>query len=296
LPGLGSLIQALIGGLAAGAAYGLIAIGISLIYRTTRVVNFAQGDIAAFGAYLGWAAFTRWHLPIGLVFVAVPVAVGLGMVVVERVALRPLYNRGFLPPIISTIGLSFAIESVITLIWGPLGKTFPSTLGENTFKVLGVTLVPQSLWILLIGIMLTLLIHWFLVNTKVGTAMRATAHSPALARLMGIPADRMFAGAFFLAGAFGALAGLLVAPTTYMTPTMGLPLGLAGFVAAAIGGFGSIHGAFIGGLIVAVASNVATLYVDPALHDVITYVVFALFLVFRPMGIFGEEGAGVRGV
>lgn len=291
-----SLIQTSVGGLAAGATYGLIAIGFSLIYRTTRVVNFAQGDIAAFGAYLGWSAYTRWHLPIGVVFLLVPIAVGLAMVVVERIALRPLYRRGFLPPIISTIGLSFVVESIITLVWGPLGNTFPSTLGDGTFKILNITLVPQSLWIIAIGIVLTIALHRFLVGTKAGTAMRATAHSPLLATLVGVPSGRMFAGAFFLAGAFGALAGLLVAPTTYMQPTMGLPLGLSAFIAAAIGGFGSIQGAFIGGLVVGVAGNIATLYVDPNLHDVTTYVVFALFLLLRPNGIFGEEGVGVREV
>lgn len=296
MPGLDSLVQTSVGGLAAGATYGLVAIGISLIYRTTRVVNFAQGDIAAFGAYLGLSAYTQWHFPALVTYIVVPIVVGLGMSLVERIALRPLYRRGFLPPIIATIGLSFVLESVITLIWGPVGMAFPSTLGQKTFKLAGITLVPQNLWIVLIGIVLTVAIHWFLVDTRAGTAMRATAHSPALAGLMGVPVERMFTGVFFIAGAFGALAGLLVAPTTYMLPTMGLNLALAGFIAAAIGGFGSIPGAFVGGLVIGVVENIATLYVTPGLNDAIPYAVFALFLLFRPRGIFGEEGAGVRDV
>jgi branched-chain amino acid transport system permease protein len=273
-----------------------VAVGFSLIYRTTRVINIAQGDMGAFAGYVAWTLYARWSWPIAVVLLVVPLLVGAGAVVVERLAFRPLYGRGFLPPVISAIGLSFILQSLVVLIWGPVGKSFPPFLNDRPFRVAGISLVPQALWIILVGLVLALVIHQGLATTKVGRAMRTTAHSPSLARLLGVPAERMFATAFFVAGVLSAVAGILVAPTTYMQPTMGLTFGLSGFIAATIGGLGNVGGAFVGGLLIGVLGNVSTLYVDPRLHDVVTYALFAVFLMVRPTGLFGEEGVGVRDV
>ena len=291
-----SLLQAIVGGLAVGATYGLVAVGFSLIYRTTRVINIAQGDIAILAAYVAWTLHVAWSIPMLLVIFVVPVFIGALSVLTERLAFRPLYGKGFLPPIVSSIGLSFVIQSVILLVWGPTGKSLPSFLGSGSFTLMGVSFAPESLWIIVIGILLAFGIHETLSHSKVGRAMRTTAHSPALARLLGVPTDRMFALAFFIAGVVAAIGGILIAPTTFMQPGLGLTVGIAGFIAATIGGLGNVSGAFLGGLLLGVIGNVATLYINPGYAELMTYVVFAAFLLFRPSGIFSEEGMAVRDV
>lgn len=291
-----SLIQAVVGGLAVGATYGLVAIGYSLIYRTTRVINIAQGDLVILAAYIAWTLNVSWSLPMLLVVLIVPVVTGALSVAAERLIFRPLYGKGFLPPIVVSIGLAFVLQSLILLVWGPLGKALPSFLGDTPFTVAGITLVPESLWIFAIGVLMAVLIHELLGRSRVGRAMRTTAHSSHLAKLLGIPAQRMFALAFFLAGAVGAIGGILVAPTTFMQPGLGLTIGIAGFIAATIGGLGNVSGAFLGGLLLGVVGNVATLYIDPSYSQIIIYAVFAVFLLFRPSGIFREEGMAVRDV
>lgn len=218
------------------------------------------------------------------------------MVVVERVFLRPLYRRGMLLPIISTIGLSFVIESLINMIWGPVGKTFPSVLGAKPIHAGDIVLVPELLWIVGIGTATALLLFLFLSRTKSGLAMRSAALDRTAASLMGISVARTYALAFFASGAMAAIAGGLIAPVTYMRPTMGLQLSLLGFIGALIGGLGSVQGAFVGGIVVGAAQNLAVVYISPSYKDVIAYVILGAFLVVRPTGLFGEEGVGVREV
>jgi branched-chain amino acid transport system permease protein len=275
--------------------YGLIAMGISLIYRTTRVINFAQGHVAALGAYVAWTLFTQYDLPYWLTLVLTAAAVGLLMVLVEF-ALRPLYARGMLLAVISTIGLAFVIEGLIDLGWGAVGKTFPSVLGSTPIVFGTVVLVPELLWIVAIGIVVSLALYLFLSRTRAGVAVRSAALDRTAASLLGISVHRAYSLAFFAAGSLAAVAGALIAPVTYMRPTMGLQLSLLGFIAALIGGLGSIQGAFLGGIILGAAQNLAVVFISPSFKEVIAYVILAVLLLVKPTGLFGEEGVGVREV
>jgi branched-chain amino acid transport system permease protein len=295
VPDIPTLIQSLASGIAAGAMYGLVAMGISLIYRTTRVINFAQGHVAALGAYIAWTLYTEYELNYGLTLLVTALAVGLVMVLVE-VALRPLYSRGMLFAIISTIGLAFVIEGLIDVIWGAVGKTFPSVLGSSPIFLGEIVLVPELLWIVAIGVVISFAMYLFLSRTKAGIAVRSAALDRTAASLLGISVHRAYSLAFFTAGSLAAVAGALIAPVTYMRPTMGLQLSLLGFIAALIGGLGSIQGAFIGGIVLGAAQNLAVIFISPSFKEVIAYVILAVFLLTRPTGLFGEEGVGVREV
>jgi branched-subunit amino acid ABC-type transport system permease component len=199
-------------------------------------------------------------------------------------------------PMISTIGLSFAIQAFIGFQWGQIGKTFPPAFPVMPFSLGGVILVPALLWIGFIGAGAAVIVFLFLRFTSSGMAMRSVALDRTASSLLGIPVSRSFTYTAFASGALAAIAGILIAPVTYMQPTMGLQLSTLGFVAALIGGLGSIHGAFLGGLLLGVAQNVAVLIINPSLKDVVAYVLLAVFLVVRPTGLFGEEGLRVREV
>lgn len=287
---MNELAQVIVSGLSVGAIYGLIGIGFSLSYRTTRVINVALGDLAALGAYLAWWLGTVHHVAMGVVIVAVPIAVGLLMVVVERVALRPLYGRGMIYPVLATVGLSAVIVSVIQLIWGSETQTMRPLFRQTPVDVLGVRIVPESIWILVIGVAVAIVMVLFLRHSKVGTAMRATAQDPRSSALLGVPVGWMYSGAYLMTGVIAGLAGLLVGPTSYLQPTMGLDLTLSAFVAAIVGGYGSVGGAMAGGLLLGLVNALTGYFLDPKLLGLTSYAVLLVVLLIRPTGIFGEEG------
>ncbi|HWA44154.1 MAG TPA: branched-chain amino acid ABC transporter permease [Hypericibacter adhaerens] len=283
------LVQTILSGLAAGGLYALVAISFGIVYRTTRVFNFAQGDFGALGAYVAFSVLTALPGHYWLALVIGCLAVGIFAAAVEFVAIRPLYRLGELYTFITTIGLSFAIQSGIQQIWGPFVRVMPNPFGDRAVKVLGLRVVPDKIWIFSIAILLTGVLFVFLAKTKYGTAMRACAQDSRVANLLGIKVGRMFSGAFFLSGMVGAFAGILIAPITYLQPTMGLQLGVPGYIAALLGGLGSMPGALIGGFILGIVQAVSVLVIDPRYSPIVTYVVFVIVLLVRARGLFGEE-------
>jgi branched-chain amino acid transport system permease protein len=281
--------QTLLAGASAGGIYALVAIGFGVMYRTTRVFNFAQGDFGTLGAYLLLTVFVTWHQPWWLAAVIASVIVGLFAVGVERLALRPLYKFGESYTFISTIGLGFAIQSGIQQIWGPIPYAMPSVFGDHGVSVYGLRIVPQVVAALIISLALAGGIYVIFTRTKIGTAMRACAQDRRVAGLLGVPVNRMFSASFFLSGAVGGLAGILIAPIGLMTPTMGPSLGVPGFIAALLGGLGSMPGAVVGGLVLGILQAFAVFAIDPRYRDLVVYGVFVLMIIIRPSGIFGEE-------
>jgi branched-chain amino acid transport system permease protein len=287
--------QAVASGVAAGSVYGLIGVGFSLSYRTTGVINFAQGDLVALGAYLTYWAWSS-GVPLPIAVLAGAVLVGVAMGVIERLALRPLYRHGIIYAIMSTIGLSVAIQSAIQLTAGPVALVLPRLVPGSSFEVAGVRIAPSQLTNLGIALLLCLGIVLLMGRTKLGRGMRTLAKDRDVAALLGISASRLFFVAFALAGALAAVAGVLIGPDQGLTPTMGLPLGIAGFTAAVLGGLGNPAGALVGGIALAVVENLAVLYVTPDYKAAIAYALLVVVLLMRPQGLFGESGAAVRRV
>jgi branched-chain amino acid transport system permease protein len=282
------IIQTVLSGLAAGGLYALVAISFGIVYRTTRVFNFAQGDFGGLGAYIAFSVVSvSGNFWLGLVIGCLGVA--LIAAVVEFLALRPLYKKGELYTFISTIGLGFAIESGIQQVWGPYVTTLPNPFDSAPFTFFGIKIVPDKLYVLAMAVALTIALLVFLKRTKYGTAMRACAQDRRVASLLGIKVNHMYSAAFMLSGGVGAFAGIMIAPMTYMQPTMGLQLGIPGYIAALIGGLGSIHGALIGGLILGVVQACSVLIIDPRYGPIATYVVLGVVLLFKAKGLFGEE-------
>jgi branched-chain amino acid transport system permease protein len=282
-------------GIEAGAVYGLIGVGVSVSYRTTGVINLAQGELVALGAYLAYA-FWSAGLPLPLAIGASAVAVGLFMGVLERVAWRPLYRRGTVYPIVSSVGLSVAIQAAISLIWGPAPLVLPSLVSKTPLEMWGLRITMAQLAALVIAVLLCVFTVWLLNRTKVGRGMRTLARDQEVASLFGINASRLFFVAFALSGVLAGAAGGLIGPEQGLTPTMGLSLGLAGFSAAVVGGLGSAQGALVGGMLIGVVGNLAVLYVTPSYKDAVAYVLLILVLIARPQGLLGEVTAKLRRV
>lgn len=287
--------QAIASGIEAGAIYGLIGVGFSVSYRTTGVINLAQGDLVALGAYLVYACWSA-GMPLILAVILGAVGVGLFMGIIERVAWRPLYRYGVVYPIVSSVGLSVAIQAAIPLIWGPSPLVIPSLVPKTPLDFAGVRLTLAE--VVDFGIVLLLCIGtiYLLNRTKIGRGMRTLAQDQEAAALFGINTSRLFFIAFALAGVLAGLAGGLIGPTQGLTPNMGLSLGIAGFAAAVVGGLGSAEGALLGGVIIGVVGNLAVVYVTPSYKDAVSYILLIVVLMLRPRGIFGEATANLRRV
>ena len=284
-------LQILISGLAMGAVYGLVALGFVLLVNAADVINFAQGEFVMLGAFLVFTFAALWGLPF---IAAVPMVVavmalfGLAM---ERIAYRPLRNTNAVTIIVSTLGMSVFLQNMALHAWGPVPEYFGEPFGREMLAIGDLKLVPQHLLILVVTALLVLLQHWFFHNTRLGKMMRATAQDKATARLMGVNISRMTALTFALAAALGGLAGILLAPVFYITVEMGVRVGIKAFVATIIGGWGSIPGAMIGGLVIGLIEVLAAAYVSSLYKDVFAFLVLILFLVVMPRGIFGERVA-----
>lgn len=279
--------QLLVAGVAYGAIYALIAVAFSMIYRGSRVINFAQGYFAAIGAYTTYAGLT-FHIPYLLAAILGIVVVIILSLVVERLAFRPLYKAGPLYLIVSSIALTFVMHTAIQLIWGARALKLPP-LVRGAFWIGDVVISWQQL-IVIVGLGLSVLVLQFLFRGRIGRAMRAAAENPQVAGLLGIQSRHMIAVTFVLSSVLTALAGVLVAPLTYLEPGMGGSLGLIGIVAAIVGGLGNVYGAVAGGFVIGLVNGLSAYAIGGNFVEIVTFSVLVLVLLLRPQGIFGEEG------
>ena len=285
-------------GLATGSIYALVALAIVLIYRSTEVINFAQGEMAMFGTFIAWSiagptAFDR--MPIWLLLILGVLLAGVMGAGIERVVVRPVENAPVLSVVVVTLGLFVLLNSLATSVWGggqpqPFPTPFSITEGLNLgFARLSWHRV--GLLTMAVGVMVLL---FLLFNyTKVGLAMRATAQNPLASRLMGINVGRMLTLGWGLSAAVGGLAGLLIAPITTLHPGFMLGVLLFAFSAAVLGGLNSPPGAIVGGFIIGVAENLLGTYtpeqwLGPDMKLPLTLLLLVLVLLVRPTGLFGK--------
>ena len=286
------LAQYLASGVVVGAIYGLIAIGFTAVYNATGIVNFAQGDFSMLGALVTIAALAA-GVPLLAAIVLAVLAVGMLASVIERVAIRPV-GADVLRGIIITIGVGVSLQGVAVIIWGTDAQPLRAFSGERSIGLAGVTIPPQALWVVGTAAVLMCALYVFLTRTYFGKAFRACALNPFAASLMGIPTARMRLASFFLSGLIGAVAGIIIAPIALIQYDSGIFLGIKGFVACIIGGFGNPIGAALGGLLLGLLESLATGYLSSGYKNAIAFVVLLLFLFVRPGGIFGELEAVKR--
>ncbi|MEV7889654.1 branched-chain amino acid ABC transporter permease [Streptomyces sp. NPDC002817] len=280
-------LQTLVGGLSLGAVYALVAMGFSLVYRTMGLVNFAHADIAMIGAYAASTFYLTSHLPFALAMVVSIVITGAIGLVIERV-LRPLENKDFDLMLIGTIGFGIVLQAVAILIWGSTGRAMPSPVRTAPLDIFGVRVRTYDLLVMAVAALAVVGLGFFLSRTKRGVAMQAVAMDHEAATAVGIDVGRSNALAFAIGAGLAALAGGLVGPMLYVDASLGGALGIKGFAAAMLGGFGSIHGAVVGGIAIGVLDSYTAGHFQ-GYSVLATFLVFTVAIMIRPMGIFGER-------
>jgi branched-chain amino acid transport system permease protein len=283
------VVQLLVSGLANGCVYGLVALGFVLIYKATEAVNFAQGDFMMLGAFVmvalvnpGWAEINFW--------LAVPLAIlimgALGWLF-DIAVMRRMFGQSQTAIVILTIALGFVIRFVAGVIWGhePLNLLSPLALGDA--RIGGVVLSLAEIAVILVTLILTLLLWQFFQRTRIGLAMQAASQNQMAAYYMGIPVKRVQGAIWALAAAVACMAGILYASKGSLDVTAGF-IGIKAFAAAVIGGFGSLPGALMGGLIVGVIEPFAARYLPSGYSQIAPYALLILVLIFRPHGLFAQ--------
>src|SRR2546427_7705974 len=268
------LLQTAIGGLSMGAVYALVAMGFSIVYRTMGLVNFAHADVVMVGAYVTVTFFLTAKLPFGVSLLLAVLLTGALGLVIERI-LRPLESKDLNLMLIGTIGFGIVLESLAILVWGSFGTAVPTPIPNVPINVGGLIITAYQLLILAMSAAVMVLLYLFLDRTKLGTAMQAAAMDRVAATAMGVNVSSSNALAFAIGSSIAAVAGALVGPLLYVSPGMGASIGIKGFAAAILGGFGSIPGAILGGLIIGLIEAFASRQLS-AYSDLITFVVFAL--------------------
>ncbi len=285
----GNLSQFIFSGITTGAIYALIALGFCIVENSMKIVNFAQGDFLTLGGMVVFTLLHSFHIPLFLAFcVAVGVAALVGAAM-ERLTLRPARSKETVVLVFITIGASIFMRGGIKLLWGKSPKSLPYFSGEVPVSLLGARILPQAFWIVGGTLLVFLGLQYFYRYTRQGKAMKAVAYDPEAAALMGINVEAMMMLSFALAGGVGAVAGVLIIPITTMTFDMGVVLGLKGFAAAVLGGYGDVMGAVVGGLLLGVLESLGAGLISSTFKDVIAFVVLLLVLFVRPQGILGKD-------
>lgn len=281
-------LQFLFSGVTVGATYALAALGFTLIYNSSNVINFAQGEFIMLGGMLTvYFAKAGLPLPAALTLaIVVPAIVGM---LVEKLAIEPAKGAEVVSLIIITIGASMVIRGVIQVWLGTGTFTFEPFSGSAPIEIGGATLLPQSLWVIGITACIVVALWLFFSRSLAGKAILATSCNPVAAQLVGINTQWVLLVSFALSAAMGAVGGILLAPLTLTSYDVGIMLGLKGFVAAVVGGLGSGLGAVVGGLLVGIVEAMAAGYISSAYKDAVPFLLIFVILFFMPRGLFGPK-------
>jgi len=282
-------LQIIISGIAQGCIYGLIALGVVLIYKATETVSFAQGELMMLGAFLGLIVMSTLGFPFWLAFVCAIVAMGAFGILLERATIRPILGQPAFSIVMLTIGIGYVARGAITMVPG-LGTethTLPVPYKDQVWNAAGLVLNIEQMVIIAATVILSAVLYAMFRYSKLGVAMQAASQNQLAAYYMGIPVKRLNGLVWGLAAAVAAVAGLLLSPITFVHANMGF-IGLKAMPAAVVGGFGSLPGALVGGLIIGVVESMSGFYLPEGFKDIAAYVVVLIMLVVKPNGLFGE--------
>jgi branched-chain amino acid transport system permease protein len=298
-------VQQLINGITLGAIYAVVALGYTMVYGIIQLINFAHGEVVMVGAMVAYsviiALVPTGVPPLAAVFIAAGCAIPVCMLIgyaMERVAYRPLRGAPRLAPLITAIGISIILQHVAMMIWSRNPLAFPQIVRVESYSIGGATITSVQIAIIAISVLMMAGLAALVYRTRLGTAMRATAHNPQVAGLMGIDANRIIALTFVIGAALGAVAGVMVASYYGIAHyTMGSQLGLKAFCAAVLGGIGNIPGAMLGGVLLGVVEALGAGYIGDLTgnvfgsnyQDVFAFIVLIAVLVLRPSGLLGER-------
>lgn len=283
-------LQQLINGITLGSIYALIALGYTMVYGILLLINFAHGDIYMIGAFIGFFLIGRMGFVPSLLGSMLFCGV-LGFVI-EKVAYKPLRHAPRISGLISALGVSISLQSLMFLLMGPRPRSYPSIrfLENNSLTLNEIRISYMQIIILVVSVMLMFGLQYFLKNTKAGRAMRACSEDNIAARLMGINVDNIISITFIIGSCLGGAAGVLVGIYySNITPYMGALPGIKAFAAAILGGIGNIYGAMLGGYILGISEIFATAFISSSYRDVIAFIIIITFLLIKPSGILGKK-------
>jgi branched-chain amino acid transport system permease protein len=283
-------LQQVVSGLATGAIYASLALALVMIYQATDVVNFAQGEMAMFATYLTWSILNT-GVPYWWAFLATMIVAFVGGILIQRIVIRPVENAPILTIVIVTLGLLVICNSVAGWIWSYVQKPFPSPFPAKPLRLGNIVFGAHDLGEIGVTLLSLLLLFLFFRYTPLGLAMRAAAQNPVSSRLAGIRVSRMLALGWGLAAAFGAVAGMMVAPILTLEPNMMGGIQIYAFAAATLGGFTSPLGAVVGGFLVGIIENLVGTYVSfigTELKLTVALATIIVVLLVRPSGLFGR--------
>ena len=283
------MLQLLLAGTAQGCVYALVALGFVLIYKATETVNFAQGDLMMLGAFFAFTASVALGWPYwATILFALGVMAVVGMLV-ERIVLRPVLGYPQFTVVMITIGVGYVMRGIVTMVpgWGTDTYQIRTPFADEVWKLGGLVVPVQQAAVIVMTMALCAVLYLFFSRTRIGIAMQATSQNQLAAYYMGIPVRRVNNLIWGISAAVAAFAGILLAPVTFVHSNMGF-IGLKAFPAAVVGGFGSVPGAVVGGLIIGIVEALAGFYLPEGWKDIAAYVVVLAVLLVKPSGIFGE--------
>lgn len=279
--------QYVLAGIEVGAIYALMAAGFVLIYQVTGLINFAQGEFAMIGAMTAAALATAGMPPLAAAAIAIVVAAAAGAAC-YLLAIRPAKASTGVTLIFITLGLDVALRGLGLFVWGTNPLSLAAFTGGNAIVIFGGALPPQAMWVLLADVIVFAALYVFFRHTYAGTAVRAAVANPPIASTFGIPLRTFAFWSFVAAAAIGGLGGVVIAPITGATYDMGLTYGLAGFVAAVLGGLESLPGALLGGFVLGIVIKLGGGILSTGWEEAIGFVILVLVLVLRPQGLLGR--------
>ncbi|MDO5538880.1 MAG: branched-chain amino acid ABC transporter permease [Eubacteriales bacterium] len=288
-----NFIQALIGAVMTGSVYALIALGFNIIYRTMRMGHFAQGEFFMLGGYFGWMFYTQVGVPYFLAMLLACLSTTIVMLVVERIGYRTLYDKGPVGLLMANFAVQLILRDAAKLIWNSDVKRVPAYVSDASFEMhlgdITVYLVPQNLYIIAVCVILMVVFTWFMKYTKTGIAMNAVAVNRTASSLMGIELNKIIAVTYILAAFLAAIAGFVMAPIYTVRYNMGANIGMTAMSAAVMGGFGSLPGAMLGGMLMGLIEILGATYLSAAYKDAFSFIVLLVVLLVRPQGILGQK-------
>lgn len=283
-------IQQIINGLSLGSIYALIALGYTMVYGIIKLINFAHGDIYMIGAFIGLYCGTTLKLSLIPTLIVSMLGAALVGVIIEKVAYKPLRNSPRITLLITAIGVSLLLQNGMRVLVGPAPKAFPKLLNTEVIKLGAISIETSKVLMLVVSIILVLLLQIIVYKTKVGKAMRAASFDTEAASLMGINVDNIISLTFAIGSALAGAAGVLVSLAfTVVEPYMGTIPGLKAFIAAVLGGIGSIPGALVGGLLIGLTENLTKAYISTTLSDAIVFGILIIILLVKPTGLLGKK-------
>lgn len=287
---MAQFLQLALSGIAVGCVYALVALGFVLIYKATETVNFAQGDLMMLGGFFAYTgtAIMGWPYWAGIVFALLVMAI-FGMAT-ERLVLRPVLGHAQFTVVMVTIGVGYVMRGVVSMLpgWGTDTYKIVTPFAEKVVQVGGAAISLEQLMIIVMTAALCAVLFGFFRFTRIGIAMQATSQNQLAAYYMGIPVRKVNTLVWGLSAAVATFAGILLAPITFVHANMGF-IGLKAFPAAVVGGFGSIPGAIVGGLVIGLVESFAGFYLPEGVKDIAAYIVVLLVLMIKPSGLFGEK-------